>query len=106
MPLYLFTDINIDLFKCRSAPSTTLLEFTVSYGFQQLIKKASKIQGVSYSLIDHVYTNHDKSSYNCGVKVDSFSDHFSTLFVLDICKEKKSDCHNSYTYRNFNKKTN
>ena len=89
-PVYVFADMNIDLLKISSNDyARSILEMSASVGLNQLISKATRIQGVSFSLIDHIYTNVDDSWG--AVLVDSFSDHFATVCSVIIKKVKHKD---------------
>lgn len=100
-PVYIFADMNIDLLKLSSDfNARTLIEMSDSIGLNQLVTKATRIQGSSYSLIDHIYTNVEDSW--SGVLVDSFSDHFSTVCkVMNKSVKSKSPPNKQ---RNFSKK--
>jgi hypothetical protein len=76
---YVFLDANLNLLNyntdviCRQYINTAL-----SNGFYQMITRATRIQGESFSLIDHVFTNTKNVVPECGVLVSDISDHFFT----------------------------
>ena len=90
LPIYIFTDTNIDLLKYGAkAEATELLDFSTGLGFKQLISKATRIHGQSHSLIDHIFVNKFHSSEKSGIIVESFSDHFITFTTLNLNKPKQ-----------------
>ena len=58
----------------------------MSNGFLQLITKATRIQGTSISLIDHILTNSLGSTSDVGTIINDVSDHFITFFFVPITK--------------------
>jgi hypothetical protein len=54
-----------------------------------MITRATRIQGESFSLIDHVFTNTKNVVPECGVLVSDISDHFFTCVSLPSHKKPK-----------------
>ena len=59
----------------------------MSNGFLQLITKATGIQGISISLIDHITTNSLSSKNDVGTIVNDISDHFFCSYPSLKCKK-------------------
>ena len=97
--------MNIDLLKIRQNDhAKLLLDASASVGLTQIITKATRIQGTSFSLIDHIFTNVEDSW--SAVLTDSFSDHFST--ICHIANRSKKSANpvkkvRSFTQDNFEK---
>ena len=104
-PIFIFADMNIDLLKIRQNDhAKLLLDASASVGLTQIITKATRIQGTSFSLIDHIFTNVEDSW--SAVLTDSFSDHFST--ICHIANRSKKSANpvkkvRSFTQDNFEK---
>ncbi len=60
------------------------MDTNICNGFIQLITKATRIQGASRTLIDHILTNSNRDSYKAGVFVTDISDHFITFIELPV----------------------
>jgi hypothetical protein len=58
------------------------MDMNLSNGFLQLITKATRIQGTSYSLIDHILSNSNLKTYRAGVIISDISDHFINFIEL------------------------
>jgi len=85
LPCYIFSDTNINLLKLSYDNFAELYFNTVLLnGFIQVVGKATRIQGPTFSLIDHIATNYLTSSLTCGVIVSDISDHFFTFTVHDL----------------------
>ena len=56
----------------------------MSNGYLQIITKATRIQGNSFSLIDHILTNNTASIELCGTIINDISDHFMNFVLLPI----------------------
>ena len=81
------TDSNIDLLSiANSNLSLEYIELLLSYGFINLITKATGLASNSSTLIDHIITNKKCSNYKSGVIVN---DHLLTFTCLDFKKLKK-----------------
>jgi len=89
LPVYIFSDTNIDLMKYGSNHNSNyLLELSMGFGFLQLISKVTRIQGESATLLDHIFTNDVVNVTSSGVIIDSYSDHFITFCSLSFEKPK------------------
>lgn len=100
LPVYIYTDINVDLLKVQiEQNSSSLLDLTLSYGYLQLISKATRIQGSARTLIDHIYCTDNVQDSKTGVITDSMSDHFITFHSTNF--EKKRQEKVDLTYRSF-----
>ena len=74
-------DDNINLLN-DSSISIELIDTLMSNGFLQLITKATRIQGNSISLIDHILTNSLGSANDAGTIINDISDHFINFFFI------------------------
>ena len=64
------------------------LDIVHSNSFLQTINKATRIQGNSYSLIDHILINNvDYAKVNTGVVLTEISDHFKPSLDPNAPKE-------------------
>ena len=80
----IFSDSNINLLKlnhCKLAQK--YLETVHNNGFRQLIQKATRIQGNSYSLIDHILIKNTNLETTTGTIPTDISDHFFTFSALN-----------------------
>jgi len=66
----------------------------------EAIYKATRVQGTSFGLIDHIITNHTTNDIISGVVVDDISDHFFTYIVHDM--PSKPTVNEFLFKRNFN----
>jgi len=99
-PCYVFSDSNINLLKLNHDIHAETFFNTISLnGFMQLIFKATRVQGPSYGLIDHILTNAQPEYFSSGVIISDISDHFLTFVVSNAKIESKKDEFRSY--RNF-----
>jgi hypothetical protein len=79
-------DSNINLLNLNHNTNTQLfLETIYSNGFSQIIGKATRIQGNSFSLIDHICTKVMNKVTTSGVILTDFSDHFMTFVQINNC---------------------
>ena len=102
LPVYILTDINIDLMKLDSnINATNLHETLLSYGFFQLIGKCTRISNNSKTLIDHIYCNEPINHMKSGVIIDSFSDHYITYCSISDKKYKCKKSSDFFYRRNF-----
>ena len=91
------TDPNIDLLSiANSNLSLEYIELLLSYGFINLITKATRLASNASTLIDHIITN--KTNYKSGVIVNDLSDHLLTFTCLDF---KKKNAPLKKAFRNF-----
>jgi len=80
---YVFSDTNINLLKLlNDNQASNYLNSTLFSGFIQIIQRATRVQGQSYGLIDHILTNRTDAVIKSGVIVSDISDHFP-IFVVD-----------------------
>jgi hypothetical protein len=96
---YIFMDSNIDLLKLNETIPSNLLNTTLAYGFLQCIKKATRIQNESRTLIDHIYTSCAHKTFSSGTIISDVSDHFFTYICTPSKNEKKLET--SKTFRSF-----
>ena len=62
IPVYFFSDTNIDLLKYgKNQNSDTFFDLTLGSGFLHMITKATRVQGNSATLIDHIFSNDNLS---------------------------------------------
>lgn len=102
LPVYILTDINIDLMKLDSNfNARNLHETLLSYGFFQLIGKCTRISNDSKTLIDHIYCNEPINHMKSGVIIDSFSDHYITYCSISDKKYKSKNSSDFFYRRNF-----
>jgi hypothetical protein len=83
LPAFICLDSNINLLSHTNLTSDYTNTYT-THGFSQLILKASRIQGNSKSLIDHILTNASPPSINTGVILNDISDHFPVFTVIPV----------------------
>jgi hypothetical protein len=74
---------NINLLKVNNNVNSQLyLETVYSNGFSQQIGKATRINGDSFSLIDHILTKSNDNISRSGVILSDISDHFITFISV------------------------
>ena len=106
VPSFIFLDANIDLSTLNSnTQANEYADIIVGNGFIQNITRSTRIQGKSYSLIDHILTNDISASHETGIIISDVSDHFFTF--IDINKktnkvETKPVKRRSFTEQNIN----
>ena len=90
-PIYFFTDSNLDIFKYGIDTNVNeYLDLLLTQGYLQFITKSTRIDGLSNTLIDHIFSNDNISNITSGVILDALSDHFLTFSVLNFNMKKKS----------------
>ena len=91
IPIYFFTDSNIDLLKYNNDENSTLFtDLLSSFGFHQIISKATRISGESHTLIDHIFTSDNCNDItSSGIFIDSISDHFHPFIDINLKKGPK-----------------
>ena len=105
MPIYFFTDSNINLFNYGLDQRVNeYLDHLLLKGYLQIITKATRIGSDSVSLIDHIFTNDNIRNISSGVLVDSFSDHFITFCSLNFDKGKGTNSKPNFK-RSFNRES-
>jgi exonuclease III len=71
---YVFLDANLNLLNYNTDVNCRqYINAALSNGFYQMITRATRIQGDSYSLIDHIFTNTKNIVPECGVLVSDIS---------------------------------
>jgi uncharacterized protein YcgL (UPF0745 family) len=79
----IFLDANINLLKLTSSkPALDYLETIHSNGFLQLISKATRIAGDTFSLIDHILCNNLDITHKTGTLIADISDHFVNCLMI------------------------
>ena len=90
-PYFLFLDSNIDLLKLNSCNlSQKYIEMLHNNGFLQLVRKATRIQGENYSLIDHICVKNEPHSVKTGTIISDLSDHFYKFYFISSSEKKNS----------------
>jgi hypothetical protein len=88
---FIFSDSNIDLLNCTpNSPAHEYINTVLSHGFIQTLSKATRIQGASSSLIDHIITNCSNATFTTGSILTDISDHFPT-FILNGKNKKQNE---------------
>ena len=82
---FVILDNNINLLN-DSLTSIDLIDTVMTNGFLQLITKATRIQGTSTSLIDHIFTDSLGSAGDAGTIANDISDHFINFFFVPTTK--------------------
>jgi hypothetical protein len=98
---YIFLDSNIDLLSLRSAVSSNYLNLIFEKGYLQGIKKATRIQNESFSLIDQILFNSNVGSIYTGTLVSDVSDHFFT-FICTPDRISTQQTHKTTVSRDYN----
>ena len=103
---YIFLDSNLNLFKLNDSDGANKYFNTIlSAGFKQVIKKATRILGITYSLIDHVLVNANLENFESGTLLSDISDHFITFISPDTAKftqPPKNDVRRNFSETNLN----
>jgi len=89
---YIFMDANINLLDLNSPDVTNYINLLFAAGYLQSIAKATRIQNVSKSLIDHIHVNSNVNEIVSGVLISDISDHFFTF----ICPQSSSPITNKH----------
>jgi hypothetical protein len=79
---YIFIDANINLLELASTDSQNYLNLLFAAGYLQGILKATRIQNLSNSLVDHIHFNNPSKNIVSGVLVSDISDHFFTFICV------------------------
>jgi hypothetical protein len=100
-PSFIFLDSNINLLKLpNNQTSQDYLETIHSNGFLQVISKATRIAGDSFSLIDHILCNNYSTLTKTGTLITDISDHFMN-FICQPTNPKTKPTPNSMYKRSF-----
>jgi exonuclease III len=82
---FVFLDANINLLKlANSNPANDYISILHSNGFLQLISKATRIHGETYSLIDHILCKSYNPDFRTGTLLLDISDHFLTFLSVPL----------------------
>ena len=82
---YLLGDFNINLINVSNhMPTAEFLEVMYSHAFNPLITKPTRVTGNTATLIDNIFTNSSRNSFN-GIILSDISDHFP-IFCINITK--------------------
>lgn len=101
LPVYFFSDSNIDLLKYDNDTSR-YSDILSTNSFFQVISKATRIYGGSKTLIDHVFTSDScQNITNSGIIIEGVSDHFHPYITIDINSKTPRQKHSIREYRNF-----
>ena len=86
---YLLGDFNIDVLKLEQhKPSADYINSLFSLGCLQLMTVPTRCIHNSATLIDHIVTNENLSTYTCGAFTNRVSDHFPIFCLLNHNKPK------------------
>ena len=88
---YIFLDSNINLFELGKSEVVNQYLFTMyDRGFLPVNFKATRMNGTSNTLIDHILTNSKTSNLTSGSIIEDISDHWVTFLQPNIskCKSK------------------
>ena len=82
---YLLGDFNINLINVSNhIPTAEFLEVIYSHAFTPLITKPTRVTSNTATLIDNIFTNSSRNSFN-GIFLSDISDHFP-IFCINITK--------------------
>lgn len=90
LPCYFLGDFNLNLFQHNSVTSE-FIDLFASYGFINIITKATHFNNESATLLDHIFTN-DKLNVldKFGVIIDGIADHCMPFFSLKQVEKNTS----------------
>jgi hypothetical protein len=97
---YIFIDANINLLDLANTDSQNYLNLLFAAGYLQGILKATRLQNLSKSLIDHIHFNNPSKKIVSGVLVSDISDHFFT-FICVRPDSPKPNIHKDTVSRDF-----
>ena len=98
-PYFLFSDSNINLLKLEHCNlAQVYLETLHNNGFLQYVRKATRIQGANFSLIDHICIKNEPNSVKTGTLISDISDHFINFVPFSIVKQCTKNKSNGYFY--------
>ena len=83
-------DFNLNLANIidPNSSATELLNLCASFGFINIINKATRLANDSFSFIDQIFINDTSILSRSGVLIDTPSDHFATLIEINLDKPK------------------
>ena len=89
-PYIIFLDSNINLLKLNHCNlSQNYIETLHNNGFLQLVRKATRIQGENFSLIDHICIKNEPPNVRTGTIISDLSDHFINYISFSAEKNTK-----------------
>ena len=104
----LIGDFNFDILDTSSAGYRRSLELCNLFHFEQLIDKPTRVNNVSKSLIDHIYTTIPGRHTESGILEYTLSDHYLTYTVLrsksikkDLVKKIDKLCYKRFNISHF-----
>jgi exonuclease III len=87
IPIYLLGDLNLDVLQVNASSNVSdYINLLFSYGLLQVITRPTRCTDHSATLIDHIITNSQLSSYETCIITSSVSDHFPVVFFLQTAK--------------------
>jgi hypothetical protein len=90
---YVCLDSNINLLDIQTNPvPLTYYNIATSNGFLLTNYRASRIQKDHYSLIDHIFTNHDNTVMQSGCIIEDISDHLPVFVQHSLIKNSTRHC--------------
>lgn len=91
LPTIVGGDFNLNLFNLSdpNSSATELLNLCASFGFINIIDKATRIFNGSTSALDQMFINDTSMLIKSGIFTDNPSDHFSTLLEANFEKPKQ-----------------
>ena len=88
-PYFIFGDANINLLKINNCSiAQRYWELFHNNGFTNSIFRASRIQDLTYSLIDHILCRNEPVNTSAGVIPYDLSDHFFTFLTFSLEKTR------------------
>ena len=102
MDFYILGDFNINLMGQIPAQWQHIID---SVGLEQLASEPTRVTSKTSTLIDHIYTNANKSKLSVTVPKINLSDHFPICLDIKRLKSVKKKTHYTIKYRdmkNFN----
>jgi hypothetical protein len=88
---YLFMDANINLLELNNLEPQNYMNLLFAFGFLQSVVKATRIQNISKSLIDHILVNTSDDVITSGIILSDISDHFFTFLCPQLANQSKSN---------------
>ena len=103
LPCYIMGDFNIDLLKYVSNENPRLwLSNMMSFGYQPLITKPTRVTKFTHTCIDNIFTNIKDRSFQSGIFFTDLSDHLP-IFSVTNSKFKTKIFNVPSGYRDFSK---
>jgi hypothetical protein len=99
---FIFLDANINLLKvANNQSSTAYMETVHNNGYLQIISKATRIVGDTFSLIDHVLCKNFNQNFLTRTFVVDLSDHFMNCLCIPSLPDSKNSKPQPKYSRNF-----